>query len=168
MEKRESGSVVHLLNCLPPCQLVAATTSCAGDNNRWGHHGASFDRTDCRSASGGCAHKLPIDDAVAFRTLATANRDSFRALAKSANESLITFVSRRLQEGAGEVSYVGCKLAPIGDEAKQACTVVWTPKLGKGLELRPTAPATRALIGALADYGDQMATLAEAKDVTQA
>lgn len=117
---------------------------------------------------GGCAHKLPVDDATAFRTLATANRDSFQALAKSENDSVTTFVSRRLEEGAGDVSYVGCKLAPVGDEAKQPCTVVWAPKSGKGFELRPTAPATRALIGALAGYGDQMATLAEAKDVTQA
>lgn len=116
----------------------------------------------------GCAHKLPVDDATAFRTLATANRDSFQALAKSENDSVTTFVSRRLQEGIGEVSYVGCKLAPVGDEAKQPCTVVWADKVGKRFELRPTAPATRELIGALAGYGDQMATLAEAKDVTQA
>lgn len=117
---------------------------------------------------GGCAHKLPVDDATAFRTLATANRDSFQALAKSENDSVTTFVSRRLEEGKGEVAYVGCKLEPTGDEAKQPCAVLWSPKTGQPIELRPTAPATRALIGALAGYGDQMATLAEAEDVTQA
>lgn len=114
----------------------------------------------------GCAHQLPKNDAIAFQTLATANRDSFQALAQSESDSVTTFVSRRLEEGVGAISYKNCDKTPV-EGGSLPCTAVWTPKIGKPIELRPTAAKTRALIGGLAGYGEQMATLAKAEDVTE-
>lgn len=117
---------------------------------------------------GGCAHNLATDEATAFKTLANANRDSFRSLATSESDAVTVFVRHRLEEGNGSVAYQNCKLAPPPAEVALPCVVVWTSPLGRKIELHPTAANTRALIGALADYSDEMAALAEAKDVTEA
>jgi hypothetical protein len=112
----------------------------------------------------GCVHQLPSDEATAFKTLASANRDSFEALAKTEDQSVKMFAQRRVVEGNGFLAPEGCHQA----KPEETCALVWHPSSGVGFRLEPTAANTRALIGAIADYGDQMATLAEAKDVTDA
>lgn len=112
----------------------------------------------------GCAHRLPSDEATAFKTLASANRDSFEALAKTEDQSVKMFAQRRVIEGNGFLAPEGCHQS----KPEETCVLVWNPSSGAGFRLEPTAANTRALIGALAAYGDQMATLAEAKDVTEA
>lgn len=112
----------------------------------------------------GCAHQLPTDQATAFKTLAAANRDSFQNLAAAEDESVRMFVQREVLSGNGAVRPTGCGLA-ITDKN---CVLVWESTRGTKIELAPTAANTRAVIGALADYGDQMATLAEAEDVATA
>jgi hypothetical protein len=118
-------------------------------------------------ALSGCAHKLPSDEALAFKTLASANKDSFQALATSEHDAVSLYVARQLQVDKGKVAYVNCGLIAPAD-AQTPCAVIWTPPSGDPIELRPTAANSRALIGALASYGEQMATLAEAKDITEA
>ena len=112
----------------------------------------------------GCAHQLPSDEATAFKTLASANRDSFEALAKTEDQSVKMFAQRRVIDGNGFLAPQGCHQA----KPEETCVLVWNTSSGVDLRLEPTAAKTRALIGALADYGEQMATLAEAKDVTEA
>lgn len=114
-------------------------------------------------ALGGCAHKLPTDQATAFRTLASGDRDAFANLAKSENEAVTAFVTNQVSAGQGSVSTANCDLQPAPDASGRPCAVVW-----KTIQLRPTAPHTRKLISAVSDYGEQMATLAEAKDIQEA
>ncbi len=110
----------------------------------------------------GCATALPTDEATAFQKLATANRDAFSGLAKTESEGVIGFATDHYQ--AGSLSPAGCELAAT----ETSCVIVFTLAPAPPIILDQTAPKTRALIGALADYGDRMATLATAKDITDA
>jgi hypothetical protein len=120
-------------------------------------------------AIGGCAHSLPTDQAEAFRTLATANRDSFGALGKQESEAVSALIMREAAAGRGVVSSEHCDLAPRDADRGKPCALVWKDaRSGAEVTLRPTAANARAVIGALSVYGDQMATLAEAQDIAQA
>src|SRR5688572_17733636 len=107
----------------------------------------------------GCG-TLPAEEAGAFRTLSAADRDAFAALAKQESDVVNAIVLARPD---GSLERENCDLGQTG-----ACDLVMAFRGGAEFRLGPTAPETRALIGALATYGDSMATLAEARDVVAA
>lgn len=107
----------------------------------------------------GCA-TLPADEAGAFRTLSSADRDAFTALGKQESDVVNAIM---LARDDGSLERDNCDLGGSG-----ACELVLQFPREPEWRLGPTAPETRALIGALAAYGDSMATLAEAADVTAA
>lgn len=103
---------------------------------------------------------LPAQEAGAFRTLSAADRDAFAALAQKESDTVNAVV---LSRDDGSLERDNCDLGGQG-----ACELVVAFPDGAAFRLSPTAPETRALIGALAAYGDSMAGLAEAKDVKAA
>lgn len=107
----------------------------------------------------GCG-TLPAGEAGAFRTLASANRDSFTGLSQRESD-LVNAIA--LSQPTASVERENCDLGGTG-----TCALVVELADGGRFILSPTAPETRALIGGLATYGDSMAELAEAKDVDAA
>lgn len=107
----------------------------------------------------GCG-TLPAEEAGAFRTLAGADRDAFVGLAQRESDVVNAIA---LSQPSASVERENCDIGGTG-----ACVLVVELSGGGKLALSPTAPETRALIGALADYGTSMAELAEAKDVAAA
>ena len=107
----------------------------------------------------GCG-TLPAEEAGAFRTLASADRDAFTALAQRESDTVNAIA---LSRPLSSVERENCGIGKTGP-----CALVVDLGNGGKLSLSPTAPETRALIGALADYGTSMAELAEAKDVAAA
>lgn len=107
----------------------------------------------------GCG-TLPAQEAGAFRTLAAADRDAFAALAQRESDTVNAIA---LSRPLSSVERENCDIGGTG-----ACALVVDLGNGAKLSLSPTAPETRALIGALADYGTSMAELAEARDVAAA
>ena len=110
----------------------------------------------------GCATALPTDEATAFQKLASADRDAFAGLAKVESDAVAGFASDHYQ--AGLLAPSGCGLAATD----KPCAITFTLAPAAPVTLEEAAPKTRAIIGALADYGDRMATLATAKDITDA
>ncbi len=110
----------------------------------------------------GCATALPTGEATVFQKLAGADRDAFDGLARAESDAVTGFAMDHYQAGA---------LAPAdcgGGPSAKPCAITFTLSPAAPLRLEQTAPQTRALIGALADYGDRMALLATAKDITDA
>lgn len=103
---------------------------------------------------------LPAPEAGAFRALSAADRDAFAALAQKESDTVNAIV---LDRPSGSLERNNCDLGGQG-----ACELLVAFPDGAQFRLSPTAPETRALIGALAAYGDSMASLAEAKDVKAA
>lgn len=102
---------------------------------------------------------LPAQEAGAFRTLASADRDAFAALAQKESDVVGAIA---LAQPDGSLERDNCDIGGAG-----VCELLVASPRGE-LRLSPTAPETRALIGALAAYGESMAELAEAKDVEAA
>ncbi|ATQ41384.1 hypothetical protein CSW64_02615 [Caulobacter mirabilis] len=107
----------------------------------------------------GCG-TLPAREAGAFRTLAAADRDAFVALAAKESETVNAIA---LARPGGSLERDNCDIGGSG-----ACELLVAFPDGASFRLAPTASETRALITALAAYGDAMAELAEAQDVAAA
>ncbi len=113
-------------------------------------------------ALAGCATALPTGEATVFQKLASADRDAFDGLARAESDAVTGFATDHYQTGV--LAPADCRDGP----ASKPCAITFTLSPAPPLRLEQTAPQTRALIGALADYGDRMAVLATAKDITDA
>ena len=104
---------------------------------------------------------LPAPEATAFHKLATANRDAFDGLTWRERAALSDLAIRRVGAGQGTIRQQHC-----GPDDDAECRLDYDLD-GTGITLGVAAPHTRALIGAVARYGGQMADLAEAKDIKE-
>lgn len=109
-----------------------------------------------------CA-SLPAKEATAFKELATADRDAFQNLADNQQKSRLSDAQSLLRQNLIRVEVAGdCKSNSATD-----CLVTYTMVDGTaGPAFATPAPNSRALLSAISRYGDNMAQLAEAKDLT--
>lgn len=121
---------------------------------------------------------LPAKEAGVFRTYAAADRDAFVGVAAAERTAVVEVVSETAATGDIPLTFENCNVAETNDSGDPCIAVYATPsEVGVArtpsserdvLKLSQAAPKTRALIGALADYGEEMATLAEAADIAEA
>lgn len=108
-----------------------------------------------------CTQTLPAPEAGAFRTIATLSRDEFTQRVDREYQAQIANVARELRANRGRVVVAGC-----GSQDQIDCTVTYTDG-PLSMSLVSAAPKARALIGSIANYGNRMAELAEAKDLEE-
>lgn len=104
---------------------------------------------------------LPAPEATAFHKLATADRDAFDGLIGRESAALSELAIRRVGAGEGTIRTQHC-----GPDDSADCRLDYALD-GTAIVLGAAAPHTRALIGATARYGGQMADLAEARDIQE-
>lgn len=104
---------------------------------------------------------LPAPEASAFHQLATVNRDAFDGMIGRESAALADLAIRRTGAGEGMIRTQHC-----GPDDDVDCRLDYELS-GTDIALGAAAPHTRALIGATARYGGQMADLAEAKDINE-
>lgn len=105
-----------------------------------------------------CTASLPGPEAAAFRTLADANKQAFEGATAAERDAAVAFAAANLESGRGELIPVSCGEGEVGP-----CVLEY--RNGGAVKLVEVAPNTRALIGAIANYGARMAELAEAEDL---
>ena len=110
----------------------------------------------------GCAANLPKAEADAFKTIAAADRDALSDLTQAQLASRLRYAKRAIVNGDGRVLVsAGC---PDGDQGDCMVTYRLSDKSDEVALVRSGANA-RVVMGSIARYGEQMAELAEAKDL---
>lgn len=108
----------------------------------------------------GCA-TLPAKEATALHLLASADATAFDEAIQGDASTRLAQAQSFLAEGNGRV-VVG---AGCGTESAKNCEVTYTAASGGRRVLKAAAPNSKALLGSIKRYTEQMAALAEAKDL---
>ncbi|MEG3172126.1 hypothetical protein U1708_07850 [Sphingomonas sp. ZB1N12] len=108
----------------------------------------------------GCA-TLPAKEATALHLLASADTTAFDEAVQGDAAARLAQAQSFLAESNGRV-VVG---AGCGAESAKNCEVTYTAASGGRRILKAAAPNSKALLGSIKRYTEQMAALAEAKDL---
>ena len=108
----------------------------------------------------GCARTLAAQEATAFETMASADREAFDDLTEAEQAARVRYAQRAVRASKGVVNIKGCEPTLAGD-----CQVSYSLGVAT-IPLAQSAPKARATLAAISRYGEQMAELAEAKDLS--
>ncbi|CAN5119482.1 hypothetical protein BH10PLA2_BH10PLA2_00250 [soil metagenome] len=115
----------------------------------------------------GCA-TLPAPEAVAFNTLAQANKDAFEGQINENAKGRLAIAQSLMRAGEGRVVVDGCGASVERDVSGQNKPCRLSYELdGLKTDFKPLASNTRALLGSIVRYSASMKTLAEAKDLDE-